>query len=218
MSLTAIGFSAFLWERRRLWPQLVALTLLGLFGWQIVASAAIHPDYIAYFNEIASRHKDDYLLFGCDLDCGQDLWRLTHTLKARGITRLSIKLETSADLSRMDLPPFHVLEPYERATGWVAASVLFTRTGRAMWDLSDPQGWAWLNAYQPVQQVGNTIRLYYIPEDPAALHVIEAQQQGNDGGFSSASVSDYGDSLPWLNGEADIAQHPIRLAPSVVIV
>jgi len=35
MSLTAIGFSAFLWERRRLWPQLVALTLLGLFGWQI---------------------------------------------------------------------------------------------------------------------------------------------------------------------------------------
>jgi MFS family permease len=169
MSLTAIGFAVFLWERRRLWPQLVALTLLGLFGWQIVASAAIHPDYIAYFNEIATRHKDDYLLFGCDLDCGQDLWRLTHTLKARGITRLSIKLETSADLSRMDLPPFHVLEPYERATGWVAASVLFTRTGRAMWDLSDPQGWAWLNAYQPVQQVGNTIRLYNIPEDSAAL-------------------------------------------------
>jgi len=163
MSLTATGFVVFLWERRKKWPNLVALALLVLVGWQIVASAVAHPDYIAYFNEVAARHKDDYLLFGCDLDCGQDVWRLAHTLKTRRITRLSIKVETSADLSRMDLPPFHELEPYERATGWVAASVLFTRTGRGLWDASDLRGWEWLNACQPIEQVGDTIRLYYIP-------------------------------------------------------
>jgi hypothetical protein len=170
LSLTAIGFAVFLWERRRRWPKLVALTLLGLFGWQIVDSAATHPDYIAYFNEIARRHKDYYLLFPCDLDCGQDLWRLVRTVKARGIRHLSIRVESGADLSRMDLPPFHELNPYERATGWVAVSVLFLRTGRAMWGLNElAQGWAWLNAYQPVEAVGNTIRLYYIPEGPAAV-------------------------------------------------
>jgi hypothetical protein len=176
LSLTAIGFAVFLWERRRRWPKLVALTLVGCFGWQIVDSTTAHPDYIAYFNEIARRHKDYYLLFPCDLDCGQDVWRLARTVKARGITHLSIRVESGADLSRMGLPPFHELNPYERVTGWVAVSVLFLRTGRAMWGINDlAQGWAWLNSYQPVERVGDTIRLYYIPEDPAAAPQVSTQ-------------------------------------------
>ena len=47
------------------------------------------------------------------------------------------------------------LEARQPATGWVAISEL-ART-------RDPADYAWLDAYRPVERVGKSIDLYYIP-------------------------------------------------------
>jgi hypothetical protein len=53
------------------------------------------------------------------------------------------------------MPPYVVLPPWKQVTGWVAISELAK--------VHDPQGYAWLEAYQPFERIGKTIDLYYIP-------------------------------------------------------
>ena len=63
------------------------------------------PDLIAYFNELAPRDPSKALLLGCDLDCGQDLFRLADELRARGISHVNIAVWSSADISQMSRLP-----------------------------------------------------------------------------------------------------------------
>jgi hypothetical protein len=51
-----------------------------------------------------------------------------------------------------------MLLPQQPATGWVAISLRVL----AM----DHEGYAWLDAYEPVTRVGSSIDLYYIDEQP----------------------------------------------------
>ena len=151
----------------RLWriPQnrLTSLLAVALLSWQLVSSIAAHPDYIAYFNFMAGKHPGDRLLFGCDLDCGQDVGKLAGVLRSRGVSHFSQQVWTSADLTRLGLPSFSPLEAYQPAKGWIAISVLYLRSGHGIFDGSAVDGYAWLNSYPPVEYVGKTIRLYYIP-------------------------------------------------------
>ena len=43
-----------------------------------------------------------------------------------------------------------------------------------------------------------------IDANGALLHVVEAQQQGDDRGFACAGVADDGDGLAGLDGEGDV--------------
>jgi hypothetical protein len=139
----------------------LAVTLILLL-WQASSTARDHGDHFAYFNELAGKHPEEVLAFGCDLDCGQDLWQLSRALRERGVGHVSIALWTSADLSRMGLPPFETLQPYERRTGWIAASTRMVRTGPTG---GPPDAFTWISSYTPVAPVGNTIDLYYIPPE-----------------------------------------------------
>jgi hypothetical protein len=47
------------------------------------------------------------------------------------------------------------MPPWKQVTGWVAISALAKE--------HDPKGYAWLDAYEPMEWVGKTITLYYIP-------------------------------------------------------
>ncbi len=145
----------------------VALVLLL---WQASSVARAHGDHFAYFNELAGKHPEDVLLWGCDLECGQDIWQLSRTLHERGITRLSLAIWTSADLSRMGLPPFEVLKPYEHPTGWIAVSIRMARTGEAFLNVGPEDAFAWISSHTPVTRVGNTINLYYIPPGTEPAH------------------------------------------------
>jgi hypothetical protein len=129
-----------------------------------VSSARAHPDYLAYFNELAGA-RPERVLVDSDLDWGQDLRRLTATLQRRGIDTLSVRLFGSADLRRHDLPVFRVLPPYQPATGWIAVSELMLRTS---------DRFTWLKAYEPVERVGKSIRLYHIPGEAASRASPEA--------------------------------------------
>ncbi len=137
------------------------ILVAGLITWQVVGSVLVHPDYLAYFNELAGS-QPERILINSDLDWGQDLERLRITLHQLRVERVSIAYNGWADLPKHDLPPFVTLVPHQPTTGWIAISIWLLEnddTGLPPYD-----GFAWLKAYQPVTVVGRTIKLYYIPE------------------------------------------------------
>jgi 4-amino-4-deoxy-L-arabinose transferase-like glycosyltransferase len=155
------GFGAVrLWSLgrpKRVGPAIVVVLLL----WQLISSARIHPDYLAYFNELAGRHPERVLVV-TDLDWGQDLLRLANVLHERKIDSVALAYTGTAEPSRHNLPQWRILKPCEPATGWVAISVQTLKIGQAV---PPYHGYAWLEDYEPRELVGKSIRLYYIREN-----------------------------------------------------
>jgi hypothetical protein len=127
--------------------------LTALVGWQVLTLWTAYPDYLPYFNE-AVEHPQRVLV-DSDLDWGQDLRRLEHRAAEMKIPRLNLAYRGTADLAREPLPPFVVMPPGKPVTGWVAISALAK--------VHDPKGYAWLDAYRPIELIGKTIELYYVP-------------------------------------------------------
>jgi 4-amino-4-deoxy-L-arabinose transferase-like glycosyltransferase len=140
------------WRQRR-WAKVPVAVLLALLLWQVSTLWTAYPDYLAYFNE-AVPHPERVLV-DSDLDWGQDLRRLELRAAQLRIAHLSLAYRGTADLTREPLPPFVSLAARQPTTGWVAISEL-ART-------RDPADYAWLDAYRPVERIGKSIDLYYIP-------------------------------------------------------
>jgi hypothetical protein len=139
-------------------PLAARAAVASLLLWQGIASAAAHPDYLAYFNELAGE-EPERIEVGSDLDWGQDVQRLAAELKARGITHVAVALHTSADLRRHGLPDYEVLRLYSPTSGWVAISLQIATYYC--------DGFRWLLEREPVAEIGKSIRLYYV--DPTTL-------------------------------------------------
>jgi hypothetical protein len=159
LAITAGIGLARLGRTRRAFPGGPALAT-ALLGWHLASSAVAHPDYLAYFNEIGGDHPER-ILVDSDLDNGQDLDRLADTLRARRIPQVWLAYAGSATVAEHGLPPVRWLEPGQRATGWVAASLYSIKLG----SLGRPgyDDFAWLEGYRPVARVGRSILLYRIP-------------------------------------------------------
>jgi hypothetical protein len=132
---------------------LAAVALLAVVVWQLSPLWTAFPDYLPYFNEAVPR--PERVLVDSDLDWGQDLYRLEQRAAQLGIAHLNLAYRGTADLAREPLPPLHILPPKQPVSGWVAVSAL-ART-------RNPADYAWLDAFQPLERVGKTIDLYYIP-------------------------------------------------------
>ncbi len=122
--------------------------------WQASTLPRAYPDYLPYFNETV-RHHPERVLVDSDLDWGQDLDRLEDRAAQLKIAKLNLAYLGTVDLARESLPPYALLQLFQPVRGWVAISVL----ARA----SNPPAYAWLSAYRPLERVGKTIDLYYIP-------------------------------------------------------
>jgi 4-amino-4-deoxy-L-arabinose transferase-like glycosyltransferase len=158
LAITAgLGLAALVRARHAAPAGAVVATLL--LGWQLTGSLRAHPDYLAYFNELAGDHPER-ILVDSDLDNGQDLKRLADTLQARHVPSVWLAYAGSATVAEHGLPPVRWLEPHERVTGWVAASLYSLKLGSL--DRPGHDDFAWLEEYKPVATVGRSIRLYYI--------------------------------------------------------
>lgn len=165
LAVIAGAGAAWLWQlagNRRVWGRLAAIVLLL---WQVSSSLSAGTDFISYFNELAGRDPSMVLVAGCDLDCGQDLFRLSQALKERGISHFNIAIWSSADLSRTDLPAYSILLPFQPATGWIAISMRSLRFGDVFHSTYPTGAFSWLERYEPVAHVGKTVLLYHIPEE-----------------------------------------------------
>jgi hypothetical protein len=132
------------------------LLAAGLAAWQLSTLWTAHPDYLPYFNE-AVAHPEQ-ILVDSDLDWGQDLRRLEWRLADLKVHSLNLAWIGTADLTREPLPPYTMLPPGKQVSGWVAITALARE--------HQTKGYSWLNAYKPIERIGRTIDLYYIPPAP----------------------------------------------------
>jgi hypothetical protein len=158
LALTAGIGAVWLWQRAR-WA--VAVLLI----WTAISGAAAHPDYIAYFNEFAGS-QPERILVDSDLDWGQDMGRLAAELRSRKVDYLHMACLYTGDDTRLGLPNWDSLDPYQPVTGWVAIS--YTMRENFGWMAAQQRGrsdlaFAWLDRYQPVARVGKSILLYHVP-------------------------------------------------------
>jgi len=164
LAVVAASGAAWLWNRERRARFFTRALLFGLLLWQGVASFNARGDYIAYFNQLAGHNPSQVLVAGCDLDCGQDLLRLSQWLRQRNISHVSLAVWSSADLSGTGLPDFEILQPFHPATGWIAVSLRSELLGDVLHKTYTQGALSWLDRYRPAAQIGKTIRVYYIGE------------------------------------------------------
>ncbi len=148
-------------ERKKGWG-LVSVALL--IAWQLFSSFQARHDYISYFNAFAGGGPSPVLLNGCDLDCGQDVFKLRSELQHRGVAHFHVAMWSSADMSRMGLPDFEILPPSHPVTGWVAVSDRSRIEGEVFHRTYPSNSFGWLAKYAPVSRVGGAVNLYYIPD------------------------------------------------------
>jgi len=124
--------------------------VVALLGWLVIGVAVAHPDYLPWFNEAAG-HVPSRVAVDSNLDWGQDVLRL-----AKVVEHLHSAFFTPL---RIDVHGIHAtgLRPYVPVQGWVAISEHQLRFAE------DSGDYAWLSTYRPVQMVGKSIRLYYVP-------------------------------------------------------
>ncbi|HLX85017.1 MAG TPA: glycosyltransferase family 39 protein [Terriglobales bacterium] len=156
-----------LWKSTGKWKLASRIAVVVLIAWQGVASLSAGRDFISYYNELAARDPSKIYFTGCDLDCGQDVYRLAEEARRRNISYLAIAVWSSADIYQMGLPKLEILEPNRPVTGWVAISIRSLKIAQLFHKQYATDSYAWLNQYKPVAMVGKTIFLYYIPEGAA---------------------------------------------------
>jgi len=175
LAIVAGAGCSYLWYLQGRQRAVRRAVLAGLLLWQCVSTVRANSDYLAYFNEFAGSDPSRVMVAGCDLDCGQDLFALSHEFQTRHISHATLALWTSTDMSKTDMPQFDVPQPYQPVKGWFAISLRALRFGDLFHHTYPPDAFAWLSRYQPVARVGKTILLYYIPDTadmtPSSAHV-----------------------------------------------
>ncbi len=129
--------------------------LAGLLLWQCTSGALQHPDYLAYTNEIAGRHPEDFLA-DSDLDWGQDMKRLAARLQLAGATEVTFEPfnKTYPSLAGDAFPRILPINESHRSAGWNAVSV-------STWKIFGVPQWA--DGSPPQEKVGRSILLWRLP-------------------------------------------------------
>jgi len=133
----------------------VAVISIALAVWTVADSIRAHPDYLAYFNQLAPHPEQ--ILAESDLDWGQDLERLSRRLKERNVNQLTIAYFGSALMQTSGLPTYEFLDPVKPSRGWIAISLhhlYLTHSKDGSYD--------WLKKYTPVERIGKSIDLFFI--------------------------------------------------------
>ena len=175
LALAAAGLWTFLCRPWSLRKRALGVIGIGLVVCHVAESVRAHPDYLAYFNQLARGREEEFLL-DSNLDWGQDLARLQRYLQEKKITSLHLSYFGRADLRLLGPVDIRPLPPEARPTGWVAASKSHIA------GLYRVSNLAWLKGYAPQAKIGKSILVYYFP-DRAAVQPgrdVSAAQAGGD--------------------------------------
>jgi len=153
------------------WRSATRAAVVALLFWQAAESASAQSDFLAYFNQLAGKDPSSVLVTGCDLDCGQDLFLLARELRARNTSECALLVWSSADIARSGLPQ-NGIENSSAVHGCVALSSRAFRLGDVLHHSYGPGYFSWLERFQPVANVGRTIRLYDIPQQSETKSIV----------------------------------------------
>jgi hypothetical protein len=129
--------------------------LAALLLWHVASGALQHPDYLAYTNEIAGSHPENFVA-DSDLDWGQDMKRLAGRLQRAGASEVTFEpfIKTYPTLAGDAFPRILPVDPEHPAAGWNAVSV-------STWKIFGVPKWA--GRIQPQERVGRSILLWHFP-------------------------------------------------------
>ena len=133
--------------------------------WIAISGALSHPDYLAYFNELAPAEREKVLV-DSDLEWGQDIGRLSRRLRELGATQISMgsMLHVSPEfLQWSGLPPIQPINPVRRAEGWTVVSPTLDKTTQYGLFHRYPNVRPWYASMKPTERVG-ALFLYYVPQ------------------------------------------------------
>jgi hypothetical protein len=133
-----------------------------LIAWALVSSAAAHPDYIPYMNEIVTGPPENWVV-DSDYDWGQDMKRLSARLRELGVPSLTFSPFIIAHLERVHgFPPLQNSDPTTPDPGWNAVSPSVWKLARMGLYDKKPNAVLWPDMATPRERVG-TMLLYYFP-------------------------------------------------------
>ncbi|PJA02305.1 hypothetical protein COX73_01470 [bacterium (Candidatus Gribaldobacteria) CG_4_10_14_0_2_um_filter_36_18] len=145
--------------------------LFAIFGWYILSSGLVFPHYLSYFNELGGGPKDGYkLVTDSNYDWGQDLKRLKNWVEENRIEKIYVDYFGGGDVF------YYLGEKYISWPGTklssefpsenylaVSATLLQGGRGKPVKNFDQPTGYYnWLDNYEPITRVGNSIFIYYI--------------------------------------------------------
>ena len=135
--------------------RLARATVAALLIWVVISGALQHPDYLAYFNEIAGSRPERFLA-DSDLDWGQDMNRLGDFLAQAGVTQVAFSpFNRTYTLAGHPFPAMTPSDPGHPSPGWNAVSI-------TLWKVFGFPAWA--GRLAPQKRIGRSILLWYFPE------------------------------------------------------
>ena len=145
------------------------VAVLALVAWYAVGTLAVHPHYLAYFNELAGGPRNGYKrLVDSSLDWGQDLKGLRAWMDARGVARIKLSYFGSADpayygIDAEALPGYSAPHP-ARVTREVRPGDLVAVSATNLQGVYlDPEDRPLMERFRrstPIDQVGYSILIY----------------------------------------------------------
>jgi hypothetical protein len=133
------------------WPAQAAV--VALIAWQIVSGDLVHPDYLAYTNEIAGRHPERFLA-DSDLDWGQDMKRLEAFLEQQHAAQVTFVPfnRTYPSMAGHAMLPTAPGDSDHPSPGWNAVSITIWKV------FGYPQ---WADRIPEQRRIGKSILLWY---------------------------------------------------------
>lgn len=141
----------------------IAIVLI-IFGLVVPVSAA-YPRYISYFNEFTFGLKRYNMLVDSSLDWGQDLKRLAKYVEKNDIKDIKV------DYFGGGLVKYYIPEAtewrsgYGPTSGWLAISATFYQMSKYQSRQEGKWSYDWLDNYEPVAVIGDSILVFYISPD-----------------------------------------------------
>lgn len=141
----------------------LASAAILLISWAAISGAWNHPDYIAYFNELAGDQPEE-ILADSDLDWGQDMLRLSARLRELNTPLVTFSPFIAAELEAVHgFPRIRLSNPEQPSDGWNAVSITVWKVARLGLNNSKPKAILWPDVLKPTERVGRSVLLYYVP-------------------------------------------------------